>query len=351
MSIPVVTQGANATPAPPATTQNQPNPQAGAAAVPPAAQPGATPAVPEKKEGDPFAQRFAALSRQEKALREQQSTWKAQREAESKAWSEKIEKAKRVEDLKARAKTDRTAALELMREMDLSYDDLTKLHLNGGKPTPEMLAEEAKRETKAIRDEIDERDKKAQEREEQAKQERIAQAVQHFKGQIGEHLKSKPDDYELTLNYADPVSGSTGADLVYQVIDEHYNETEKETGTGRVMSHEEAAKIVEDYLEKEYEEKVLTRKKIQAKLGKAPGGDAASAAAAGSGNDGAIPGGDSGASAAAAGAVPPSSRKPVVTRTLTNADQTQAGTQPSVRPKTRDESLREAAKLLRWSQG
>jgi hypothetical protein len=347
MSNPIVTAGANATPAqaPQAPADPKAAPTSAAAPEAPA------PAI-EKKE-DPFAPRFAALSRQEKALRDQQAAWKAQQASESKEWNERIEKAKRVEDLRTRAKSDRTAALELMKEMDLSFDELTKLHLNGGKPTPEMIAEQARREVEALRKEQKDRDDRekseAEKREQKAQEDRVNHAVQSFKAQIGEHLKAKPDDYELTLNYQDPASGMTGADLVYQVIEEHYDQTEKAEGTGRVMSHEEAAKIVEDWLDKDIEEKILSRKKVQAKLGKSAASPAGEGD--GSGSTGANPGGAAGNDPSAARAVPSPSRKPVITRTLTNADQTTVATSPTVRPKSRQESLAEAAKLLRWSQG
>lgn len=333
MSNPIVTVGQNA----PLNQTQAPQ------AKDPSAQatPQAAPPVDAPKKEDPFSPRFAALSRQEKAFREQQASFKAQREAQEREWAPKLEQARKVEELKTKAKTDRTAAMQLLQEIGMTYDDLTKLHLNGGKPTAEMIAEQARAEVEAIRREQAERESKSKTEAEARNQDHIKKSVQAFKGQIGEFLAASPDDFELTLNYQDPHTGTTGADLVYDLIDAHYDQTEKSEGTGRVMAHADAAKLVEDYLEKDYEEKVLSRKKIQAKLGKKED------ATAGSGGvprteHGSAP--DSGAPRVAA-----QGGKPITARTLTNADQSAVATTPRAQPKTREESIKEAAKLIRWS--
>ena len=302
----------------------------------PAADPNATgvqtPATADAPpKADPFAAKFAALSRQEKQLYAERVAYKAQREAEQREWAARLESTKRYEDLRARAKTDRAAAQELLKEAGITFDDLTKLHLNGGKPTAEMIAEQAKAETEAIRKEMAERDERAKSEAEKAKEERVTQAVASFKAQIDAVLKAKPDDFELTLNYQDS-EGKTGADLIYDVIDAHYEATEKADGTGRVMSHEDAAKLVEEYLEKDYEEKILSRKKIQAKIGAKTGSSAD---------------GGSAPRAPAHGMVQ-AGAKPAAARTLTNADQTTVATAPRIQPKSREESLQDVAKLLRW---
>jgi hypothetical protein len=307
----------------------------------PTSEPAITaPVVETPKKEDAFSPRFAALSRQEKQLRERESTWKAQREAQEREWAPRLESARKVEELKAKAKTDRSAALELLKEVGLSFDELTKMQLNGGKPTPEMIAEQTRREVEAIRAEQRERDEKAKTDAETAKQTNIDTAVSRFKGQIGEFLKSNPDMYELTANHSDPHSGVTGADLMYQVIDAYYDQTEKAEGTGRVLSHEDAAKAVEEYLEKDIEEKILSRKKIQAKFGKLPGAPAEGADPRGAGQDSREPEPSS--------VVSNASQKQASHRTLTNQDQSQGASPPKTGKMTREERLRESAKSIIW---
>lgn len=309
--------------------------QAPVPAAPEAPKPNAAPTDPAAtsapteigKDPDPkadkFSARFAALTRQEKALRAEQAKWKAEREAEQKEWAPKIEKAQRYEELKAKGKTDKAIAMEALNELGLTYDDLTKMFLNDSKPTPEMIARAAQEQVEALRrEQAEEREKltKAQ-KDDQAKAEQAA--VDQFKTQIRETMNAKPEDFELTLTH------KNGVELVYDVIEEHYK------STGRVIPAEEATALVEKHLEAELEESAKAGKlpkKLQRLLG-VKAGEGENPAPEG-------PKGDGAATKAA---------QPVAPRTLTNSSATATPTPTRAPVKSLDESKAEAAKLLKWT--
>ena len=120
-----------------------------------------------------------------------------------------------------------------------------------------METSSIKSEMQKLRDEIAQRE---QERENSAKamdEKRAQEAISNFKENITGFLTGKPDDFELCNNYPESV------DLIYDVIEAHFAQTEK------VMSMEEAAKLVEDHFESEAM-KVTSFKKIQSKLAPKP---------------------------------------------------------------------------------
>ena len=75
----------------------------------------------------------------------------------------------------------------------------------------------------------------------------------NFQDEIGDFVKQNGEDYEL-------IGASEAEGLVYDVIEEHYNET------GRILDLKEAADAVESYLEEEAG-KLMKLKKISARLG------------------------------------------------------------------------------------
>jgi uncharacterized protein len=300
-------------------------PKPNAAPVADPAAPASPPEIGKDPEprADKFSARFAALTRQEKALRAEQAKWKAEREAEQKEWAPKVEQAKKYEELKTKGKTDKAIALEALQELGLSYDDLTKMFLNDSKPTPEMIARAAQEQVEALRrEQIEEREKLSKtQKDSQAAAEQAA--IDDFKAQIRDTMSVKPDEFELTLTHAN------GVQLVYDVIEEHYK------ATGRVLPAEEATALVEKHLEAELEESAKNGKlpkKLQKLLG-AKAGEGENPAPAGSQGDGAAP----------------KAPQPVAPRTLTNSSATAAPTPTRAQVKSLEESKAEAAKILKWT--
>lgn len=205
---------------------------------------------------DKFASKFAALSRKEKALRDKEADYES-RLQEMQRKLEEYESKKEPEpevDWQSLLRKDPLRALE---DIGLGYDKLTELALNDGKLTPEM-------QLKAMREDIEgdykkkfeELESRLNEKEQQEEEAYYDQIQQNFLGEIGDFLDNSGEDYEL-------IQASDSNELVYDVIEEHYNET------GRVLEIKEAADAVESYLEEEAQ-KLMKLKKLSSRLGVNP---------------------------------------------------------------------------------
>ena len=201
---------------------------------------------------DQFASKFAALSRKEKALRDRESEYESKFEEMERRLAEYEEAQQEPEvDWEHMLRNDPLRALE---EAGLGYDKLTELALNDGKLTPDMqlsaMRQELENDYQRKFEELEER----LNAKEQSEVESYYDSVQeNFQDQISGVVMSDPDRYEL-------VQASEASALVYDVIEEHYNET------GRVLDIEEAADAVESYLEEEAG-KLMKLKKLSSRLG------------------------------------------------------------------------------------
>jgi hypothetical protein len=137
--------------------------------------------------------------------------------------------------------------------MGLSYDKLTELALNDGKLTPDMqmrlMREELENDYKSKYKELEDR---IIEKEKNDEQRRYDEIETGFKNEIEAFVSSKPEQFEL-------IQANEAKDVVYEVIEEHYNET------GKILDIEEAANAVESYLEEEAE-KLLKLGKLRSKF-------------------------------------------------------------------------------------
>jgi hypothetical protein len=214
----------------------------------------------ESSKTDEFSSKFAALSRREKQLREREAQMQSQYEAKLAQLEEKLmslqskSEESQVESepelpLEYRLKRD---PLGTLKELGLSYDQLTNLALNDGKLTIDMqmdlmrqdIESKHSKELESIRKELQERDRRSEE-------EKYNETVQNFQNELADFVNDN-DKYEL-------IRANDAVDVVYQVIEEHYN------NTGRIISKEEASDQVETYLEAELE-KMLNLNKIKSKF-------------------------------------------------------------------------------------
>lgn len=144
-------------------------------------------------------------------------------------------------------KTNPKKALELL---GLSYDELTQSFLKDGEVPPEVEIRRLKEELEAFKSSTkQERQTDKEQQEQELKRQAEAkekQAIDGFKGEIKTYLDDNKARYEL-------IGFELQQDLVFEVIDEHYNRTiDPETGSGKVMTIAEAADKVEKYLEEKY---------------------------------------------------------------------------------------------------
>lgn len=165
------------------------------------------------------------------------------RERMAKAQEEKLrEQLKKIQEFE-QVKTDPKKALETL---GLSYDQLTQTILKDGEVPPQVEIQRLREELEQYKAQI--KQEKDQELEARKKQvnEQEQKAVTDYKQEIHQFLKDNSARYEL-------IDFENAQDLVFEVIDEHYNRTmNTETGVGQIMSIAEASDKVEEHLEKKY---------------------------------------------------------------------------------------------------
>jgi hypothetical protein len=205
---------------------------------------------------DEFAKRFAALTRKDKEFRQEKEQWeaeKAQFEAmKAELESLKAEKTPQEEEMPLEYRLKREP-LKVLAELGLDYETLTNLAINDGKLSPEQKMElmqqdlERKMES-TYGSKLEALQQKLEEKEQLEIQQREERAVAEFKSNITNHLQENAAEYEL-------IAAQDANDLVYQVIEEHYNET------GRILEIKDAADAVESHLTEEAQ-KLLKLKKL-----------------------------------------------------------------------------------------
>lgn len=189
-----------------------------------------------------FASKFAALSHKERKLQDMQAKLKEQMKALE---TEKLSLSE-LQTLKAKAKEN---PLEWLKGGGLEYDDLVKYMLGGEKVPAESLVKQTDARVKALEEKL-----AAYEQEKVTAQEE--KAISSFKNDIKEKVTAS-EEYEL-------IRAFESYDTVYNVIEQHY------TDTGKVLSIDEAAELVEAHLTQEVEEgvkKISSTKKLSQKLG------------------------------------------------------------------------------------
>lgn len=245
---------------------------------------------------DKFAAKFAALSRKEKQLRDKERELETKlKDMESKFSVDKQE----VEKLKAIPERLKKEPLKVMEEFGLTFQQLTEMMLNDGKPTPEMLLSE--KET-AIRKEIEALKKQIEDKEQSEQQKKYEEVLNGFVQDLTKFV-SDTEDYEM-------IRASDAVPLVYEVIEAHH------ANTGTILSNKEACDLVEAHLLEEAK-KYVTLNKIKGLLQPKEQTPAQS------------------------------TEKRQASVTLSNTASAQVPKQ-SERRLSSEESLREAAKLIKW---
>ena len=260
------------------------------------------PSVDLKQADQEFAKKFAALSRREKELREMEARF-SEREEQIK----KMEEQFKVESkLKDQLKYNPLKAME--EHGGYKFEDLTKFAMNGGDLTPEMKMELMRRELEEKYDSKIESLKSEYEKTEAEKAEKQREAaISQFQDEIKTFVDAEKDeDGTFKFEY---IRANEATDLIYDVIEQHHNET------GKILDIGEAAAQVESYLEEEAK-KLLELSKVQRLLNSKKESQEAQA--------------------------PGQSPK-----TLSNVHASQTPKTPGKLSK--EQSIAEAAKLLRWN--
>lgn len=215
-------------------------------------------------------------SRLEVLIRREQAA--VNRERSAKAKEADIEaKLKRIEEFES-SRENPDKALELL---GLNYDEITRARLNDGEIPADVKIKKVEEKFDAFRKAQEEAEKKRTE-EYQLDQKRQAEAqeakaISEFRGDLGAYVKDNSSRYEY-INF----EGKEGIDLVFSVIDTHYQRTlsasakelaeigeDTSKAVGKIMTMAEAADKVEAHYEKrEFDKRNL--KKSQSIWGAIP---------------------------------------------------------------------------------
>lgn len=272
----------------------------------------APPPVEAPKVDDKFAAKFAALSRQEKAIKQRNAEVDAKVAAfaaKEKEWQEKL--AAREEELgqfrgyKEKVKQN---PLQALAEDGIDFEALTKMQLNEQNPTPEMLVSRLQKQMDdKYSKQLEELKAQLAEKEQKAQQQTIENAKAGYMKSIEHTVNENPDKYELIANT--PYNGEeTSTKLVYEVVEEYFNKN------SRVLDVQEAADMVEKHLEDVERQRREKLKKFKQTSN------------------------------------PPPAIKPGAKQTAPTLSNSLTAESPKNGPKhmSREESVREAAKLIRW---
>jgi len=221
-----------------------------------------------EKKDDPFSSKFAALSRKEKELRlKEREIEKRVLELEDQLriqGESKIEKKedKFEGDLEYRLKSN---PLKTLEELGLPFNILSKMVLEEGGVPAELkmdlmksdLERKYEEKMKAIESKLNEFETKSQ-------QDKVQAEIKNFEKEIYNFIDKNAEKYEL-------IKANNAQDWVKDTIAKHYQETSIYSKDGRllkggeILSTDEAASLVEDYLEGELD-KHLSLNKVKSKL-------------------------------------------------------------------------------------
>jgi hypothetical protein len=195
----------------------------------------------------PASAHFSALAKKERLLVQEK-----QKIAQEKAEMQKqLEEVKKFNETRQKAKSN---PLQILESLGLTYEDITNYVLNGNKPGPDALISEVDQKFENFRREQEEKEQKKLAADKEAADAQMAEVVAEFKQGVMDFLDDKKEQYELINLYG-------GQELVFTTIEKHFEDTQK------IMSKEEAAQLVEEYLEGEFERATKESKKIQSKFG------------------------------------------------------------------------------------
>lgn len=146
--------------------------------------------------------------------------------------------------------------LQTLKESGLSLQELAELIVkDGGDGIPEDPIQKVTETVEELKNRLAEKEKKEEEARLAAENARIDGVINHYKKIVTDHVVSNKEKYELTNSLGE-------VDAVFALIEETHQRFNK------VLQPEEAAQMVEEYLERRTEA-LLQTSKIKTKLASA----------------------------------------------------------------------------------
>lgn len=190
----------------------------------------------EASTADQFAEKFALITKKERQL--------FQKEQRLKELQDKIQRYEYLEKLK------NENPLQFLKEINLDLEStLIQAAKAGEPPTVDDKLSKLEAEIQRLQNML----KEKEEFEAKVKEEK---AIATFKQNLRNHIQAKPDDYELII-------ANDAFETVFDVIDAHYQKTQKENGEGEILDFDKAAQLVENYLLENSKKAIRTKKLSQ----------------------------------------------------------------------------------------
>lgn len=271
-----------------------PTPEGALPADPEVVEPTPPPAEPDPSED--FSRKFALLAQRERKL---------------------VERERSIKDRLGRAEPVLRAIEEknpmaILQSAGFSFQDVTNWVLNDGKkpePTTDDRIAQLERQLEAERQaRLDDAKRK--------ESDTIEKTISQHKATIKSAIDTAGDEFEL-------IRAHEAYDTVFDVIENYFLETQKETGQGQILSIEDAARQVEEYLDSQAQRFMKTKKYAPKPQEPAPTGATPEASAPG--------------------------QKPQVSTTLTNRMVNPAPAPREADWLSEEESKRRAAAMIRWT--
>lgn len=204
--------------------------------------------VVEERPKERASDKFAVLARKEAEIYRRQQAVRQQQ----------AELARQAEEIKAFQEMKRSARLnpvEALKQLGLTYEEVTEYLMNDNKPTPSAEVMSVKQELEEFKRQAAEEQRRFMEEQRSRAEAEQQEIVEQFHEEVSDYVAQHADTYELTSLYG-------GANLVWQVIEENFKQTQK------LMSIPDAAKLVEEHYE-ELARKAQATKKFAATQQKA----------------------------------------------------------------------------------
>jgi hypothetical protein len=203
---------------------------------------------------DKFASKFAALTRKEKEFNEKFKSKETEYNLKLSEIEENRKKYAPYEQLDKEISTNKSKAIDFLLSKGLTVDEIGQMLMDHANPDPETKLKRTVSETeaalraeiKALREEFDNKEVKKKQSEEEEAKKQHEKVVQGVISDLTDFV-NKSDEYELIRAY-DNVS------MVYEVMNQHYME-QVEKGIPdqliKILSYKEACDAVESHLDEQ----------------------------------------------------------------------------------------------------
>lgn len=223
--------------------------------------------VPKDAKAESAAARFASLAKREKAIVAKGQEVKAREQQFQEREKQLSDTLQRFEGLKKEVAENPLKALDYL---GVSYQQLTDFILKGEKPTPELqLKSLEQRMEERLKKQEDDRAAWLEEQKQSALQE-TEEVIEAWRDKVSTFIDSLPDDYELIrLNDGKAIVESLIEQSFHQEMKRWESEGKPKENPPRILNEKEAADKVEEWLAKQVEANLNT-KKFKAKAAPQP---------------------------------------------------------------------------------